>query len=73
MEYGKPIFLCFIDYSKAFDCIDHNRMWNNLRDMGVPEHLIILIKYLYTKQEATVKTKHGSTDWFEVRKGARQG
>jgi hypothetical protein len=72
-EYGKPIFTCFVNYSKAFDCIDHNRLWDNLRDIGVPEHLIILIKNLYTNQEATVKTEDGSTDWFQVGKGVRQG
>jgi hypothetical protein len=52
--------MCFIDYSKAFDCVDHNRLWNNLRDMGVPEHLIILITHLYKKQKATVKTRYGN-------------
>ena len=72
-EYGKTIFMCFIDYSKAFDCVDHSRLWDTLRSMGVPEHLTVIIKSLYTNQEAAVRTEHGNTDWFEVRKGVRQG
>jgi len=71
MEYGKTICMCFIDYSKAFDCVDHSRLWNTLRSMGVPEYLIVLIKGLYTKQEATVWMEYGNTEWFEVRKGVR--
>jgi RNA-binding protein YlmH len=62
MEYGKTIFMCFIDYSKAFDCIDHSRLLNTLRSMGVPENLIALIKSLYTNQEAAVKTEYGNTE-----------
>jgi hypothetical protein len=73
MEYGKTIFMCFIDCSKAFDCVDHSRLWNTLRSMGVPEHLIALIKSLYTKQEAAVKTEYDNREWFEVGKGVRQG
>jgi hypothetical protein len=73
MEYGKTIFICFINYSKAFDCVDHSRLWNTLRSVGVPEHLIILIKSLYTKQEAAVRTEYGNTEWLEVRNGVRQG
>src|SRR5215467_9204708 len=73
MEYGKTVFMCFIDYNKAFDCVEHSRLWNTLRSMGVPEHLIILIKSLYTKQEAAVRTEYGNIDWFEVSKGVRQG
>jgi hypothetical protein len=65
--------MCFIDYSKAFDCVDHCRLWNTLRSMGLPEHLIALIKSLYTKREAAVKTEYGNTEWFEVGKGVRQG
>jgi hypothetical protein len=57
MEYGKTIFMCFTDYSKVFDCVDHSRLWNTLRSMGVPEHLIVLIKSLCTKQEAAVRTE----------------
>jgi hypothetical protein len=70
-EYGKTVFMCFIDYSKAFDCVVHSQLWNTLTSMGVPEHLIILIKSLYTKQEAAVKTEYGNKEWFEVRKGVR--
>jgi len=73
MEYGRTIFMCFIDYCKAFDCVDHSRLWNTLRNMGVPEHLIALIKSLYANQEAAVKTEYGNTEWFEVGKGVRQG
>jgi hypothetical protein len=65
--------MCFIDYSKAFDCVDHSRMWITLRNMIVPEHLIALIKSLYTKQEAAVKTEYGFIEWFEVGKGVRHG
>jgi hypothetical protein len=63
----------FIDYSKAFDCIDHSRLWNTLRSTGVPEHLIAIIKSQYMKQEAAVKMKYGNTEWFEVGKGVSQG
>jgi hypothetical protein len=72
-EYGKTIFICFIDYSKAFDCVDHSRLWDTLRSMGKPEHMTVLLKNLYINQEATVRTEHGNTDWFEVGKGVRQG
>jgi hypothetical protein len=65
--------MCFIDYSKSSDCADHGRLWNTLRRMGVPEHLIALIKRLYMNQEAAVKTEYGNTEWFEVGKGVRQG
>jgi len=73
IEYRKTISMCFIDYSKALDCIDHSRLWDTLRSMGVPEHLIALIKSLYTKREAAVRTEYGNTEWFEVRKGVRHG
>jgi hypothetical protein len=68
MEYGKTIFMCFIDYSKAFDCVDHSRLWNTLRSMGVPEYLITLIKSLYTNQEAAVKTEYGNTECLSVKR-----
>jgi hypothetical protein len=71
IEYGKTVFMCFIDYSKAFDCVDHSQLWKTLRSMGVPEHLTVLIKSLYMKQEAAVKTEYGNKEWFEVRKGVR--
>ena len=73
MEYGKTIIMCFTDYSKALDCVDHSRLWNTLRNMGVPEHLIALIKSLYVNQEAAARTEYGDTEWFEVREGVRQG
>jgi len=69
----QTIFICFIDYSKAFDCVDHNLLWNTLRNMGVPQHLIIVIKSLYTKQEAALRKEYGNTKWFEARKCVRQG
>lgn len=72
-EHRKEVFFCFIDYSKAFDCIDHNRLWNVLKKMGIPEHLIRLMRNLYGSQEATVRTSHGDTDWFNIGKGVRQG
>jgi hypothetical protein len=73
MEYAKTIFMCLIDYSKAFDCVYHSRLWNTLRSMGVPEQLVALIKSMYSKQEAAVKTEYGKTEWLEVGKGVRQG
>jgi hypothetical protein len=73
MEYGKTVFMCFIDYSKAFDCVDHGRLWNTLRSMGVPEPLIALIKSLYTNQKTAVKTEYGNTEQCVVGKGVRQG
>ena len=73
MEYGKTIIMCFIDYNKGLDCVDHSRLWNALRNMGVPEHLIALIKSLYVNQEAAARTEYGDTEWFEVREGVRQG
>jgi len=68
-EYGKTIFMCYIDYSKAFDCVDHSRLWNTLRNMGVTEHVIALIRSLYANQEVAVRTEYGETEWFEERKG----
>jgi len=65
IEYGKTVYMCFIDYSKAFDCLDHSRLWNTLRRMGVPEHLIAIITSLYMKQEAAIKTGYGNTEWVK--------
>ena len=65
--------MCFIDYKKAFDCVDHERLWVILRDMGVPVHLIVLLRRLYTTQEATVRTEFGETDSIDIGKGVRQG
>ena len=69
----KKIYFCFIDYAKAFDCVDHNKLWKILKEMGIPDHLICLSRNLYAGQEATVRTGHGTTDWFQIRKGVRQG
>ena len=72
-EFQKNIYFCFIDYSKAFDCVDHNKLWKILKEMGIPDHLICLLRTLYAGQEATVRTGHGTTDWFRIGKGVRQG
>jgi len=71
-ESQKNIY-CFIDYAKAFDCVDHNKRWKILKEMGIPDHLICLLRNLYAGQEATVRTGHGTTDWFWIRKGVHQG
>ena len=68
----KHLFL-FIDYAKAFDCVDHNKLWKILQEMGIRDHLICLLRNLYAGQEATVRTGHGTTDWFQIGKGVRQG
>ena len=67
------IYFCFIDYTKAFDCVDHNKLWKILREMGIPDHLTCLLRNLYAGQEATVRTGHGTTDWFQIGKGVCQG
>ena len=67
------IYFCFIDYAKAFDCVDHNKLWKILKEMGIPDHLICLLRNLYAVQEATVRTGHGTTDWFQIGKGVCQG
>ena len=72
-EFQKNIYFCFIDYAKAFDCVDHNKLWKILQEMGIPDHLTCLLRNLYAGQEATVRTGHGTTDWFQIRKGVRQG
>ena len=69
----KPIYFCFIDYAKAFDCVDHNKLWEILKEMGIPDHLTCLMRNLYAGQEATVRTGHGKTDWFQIGKGVHQG
>ena len=68
----KNIYFCFIDYAKAFDCVDHNKLWKILQEMGIPDHLTFLLRNLYAGQEATVRTGHGTTDWFQIGKGVRQ-
>ena len=69
----KNIYFCSIDYAKAFDCVDHNKLWKNLKAMGIPDHLNCLLRNLYSGQEATVRTGHGTTDWFQIGKGVCQG
>ena len=64
---------CFIDYTKCFDCVDHKKLWNILKEMGIPDHLTCLLRNLYAGQETTVRTGHGTTDWFQIRKGVHQG
>ena len=68
-EFQKNIYFCFLDYAKSFDCVDHNKLWKILREMGIPDHLTCLLRNLYAGQEVTVRTGHGSTDWFQIRKG----
>ena len=72
-EFQKNIAYCFIDYAKAFDCVDHNKLWKIIQEMGIPDHLICLWRNLYAGQEATVRTGYGTTDWFQIRKGICQG
>ena len=67
-EFQKNIYFCFIDYAKAFDCVDHNKLWKILTEMGIPDHLSCLLRNLYAGQEATVRTGHGTTDWFQIGK-----
>ena len=72
-EYQKNIYFCFINYAKAFDCVDNKKkMWRILQEMGIPDHLTCLLRNLYAGQEATVRTRHGTTDWFQIRKGVCQ-
>ena len=72
-EFQKNIYFCFIDYAKAFDCVDHNKLWKILQEMGIPVNLTCLLINLYVDQEATVRTGHGTTDWFQIGKGVCQG
>ena len=72
-EFQKNIYFSFIDYAKAFDCVDHNKLWKILKEMGIADHLTCLLRNLYSGQEATVRTGHGTTDWFQIRKRVRQG
>ena len=71
-EFQKNIYFCFIDYAKAFDCVDHNKLWKILKEMGISDHLTCLLRNLYAGQEATVRTGHGTTDWFQIGKGVCQ-
>ena len=72
-EFQKNIYFCFMDYAKAFDCVDHNKLWKILQEMGIPDHLTCLLRNLYACQEVTLRTGHGATDWFQIRKGVHQG
>ena len=72
-EFQKNIYFCFIDYAKAFDCVDHNKLWEILKEMGIPDHLICLLRNLYAGQEATVRTGNGTTDWFQIGKAVHRG
>ena len=72
-EFQKTIYFCFIDYAKALDCVDHNKLWKLLKEMGIPDHLACLLRTLYAGQEAKVRTGHGTTDWFQIGKGVCQG
>ena len=72
-EFQKNIYFCFIDYAQAFDCVDHNKLWKILKEMAIPDHLTCLLRNLYVGQEATVRTGHGTIDWFQIGKRVRQG
>ena len=72
-EFQKNIYFCFTDYAKAFDCVDHSKLWKILQEMEVPDHLTCLLRNLYADQEATFRTRHGTTDWFQIGKGIREG
>ena len=72
-EVKKNIYFCFIDYAKAFDCVDHNKLWKIFQEMGIPDHLTCLLRNLYAGQEATVRTGYGTMDWFKISKGIQQG
>ena len=72
-EFQKNIYFCFIDYTKVFNCVDHNKLWKILKEMGISDHLTCLLRNLYACQEATIRTGHGTTDWFQTGKGVQQG
>ena len=72
-EFQKNVYFCFNDYTKAFDCVDHNKLWRIFKEMGIPDHLTCLLRNLYAGQEAAVITRHGTTDWFQIRKEVHQG
>ena len=72
-EFQENIYFCFIDYAKAFDCVDHSKLWRIIKEMGIPDHLTYLLRNLYAGQEATLRTGHGTTDWFQIGKGVHQG
>ena len=68
-EFQKNIYFCLIDYARAFDCVDHNKLWKILKEMRIPDHLTCLLRNLYAGQEATIRTRHGTMDWFRTEKG----
>ena len=72
-EFQKNIYFCLIDYTKGFDCLDHNKLWKILKEMGIPDHLTCLMRNLYVGQDTTVRIRHGTADWFQVGKGVHQG
>ena len=72
-EFQKNIYICFTDYTKAFNCVDHHKLWKIIKEKGIPHHLTCLLRNLYAGQEATVRTRHGTTDWFKIVKGVHQG
>ena len=72
-DFHKNIYFCFTNYTDTFDCVDHNKLWKILQEMGIPDHLTCLLRNLYAGQEATARTGHGTTDWFQIRKGVCQG
>ena len=72
-EFQKNIYFCFIDYAKAFDCVDHNKLWKILKEVGIPDHLSCFLRNLYASQKATVRAGHGTTDWFQIGEGIHQG
>ena len=72
-EFQKNIYFCILAYAKTFDCVDHNQLWKILKEIGIPDHLTCLLRNLYAGQEATVRTGHGTTDWFQIGKGVLQG
>ena len=72
-EVQKNIYFCFIEYAKAFDCVDHNKLWKILQEMGIKEHLTCLVRNLYASEDAIIRTGHGTTDWFQIGKRVRQG
>jgi len=72
-EFQKNIYFCFIDYAKAFDCVDHKKLWKILKEVGIPDRLTYLLRNLYAGQESTVRTKHGTTEWFQIVKGVHHG
>ena len=71
-KFQKSIYFCFIDYAKAFDCVDHSKLWKIIKEMGIPDHLTCLLRNLYAGQKATIRISHGTTDWFKVGKGVHQ-